>query len=158
MTCDPRWRRQARELLCNYTTYKEQLQRLERDILLRNGKARDHRYRRGGVSNPTMCKALELAGSDRVRLERQVKTVERLIDLLRQDGRRHRLRRLHLLELVYLRHSHSLTYAAAALDISYRSAKRMNDELLRWVAHEMGWLEHSQQAGQPGQDKPEQEE
>ena len=141
MTTDPRWRSRARELLYNYTTYRELLRRGEEEVILGQGRARDHRYRRGGVANPTQAKALLLDSAERRRMLAQVRAVDRLIAALKADGRRHRLYALRLLALVYLRHSHSLFYASLELEISERTAKRMNSELLSFVAREMGWLE-----------------
>lgn len=141
MTADPRWRARAREVLYNYTTVKELLKQGEEDIILGCGQPRDHRYRRGGVSNPTQIKALLLDTAERRKMLAQVRAVERLITALRTDGRRHRMRALQLLYLVYIRHTHSLYYASLALDMSERTAKRMNSALLSFVAREMGWLE-----------------
>ena len=141
MTADARWRSRARELLYNYTTYRELLRRGEQEVILGQGRPRDHRYRRGGVTNPTQAKALLLDTAERRRMERAVRAVELLTVSLKNDGRRHRLKALDLLELVYIRHSHSLFYAALELEISDRTAKRMNSELLSFVAREMGWLE-----------------
>ncbi|MBR2784214.1 MAG: hypothetical protein IKD93_08540 [Firmicutes bacterium] len=141
MSSDPRWRFRARELLFNYTTFRELLRRGEQAVIDGQGAPRDGRYRRGGVRNPTQAKALLLDSAARRRMEAQVRAAERLIVALRADGRRHRLKALRLLELVYIRHSHSLFYASLELEISERTAKRMNSELLSFVAREMGWLD-----------------
>lgn len=141
MTTDPRWRSRARELLYNYTTFKELLRKGETDVILGQGRPRDHRYRRGGVANPTQAKALLLDSAERRRMLQQVQAADKLISCLRADGRRHRQRSLQLLYLVYLRGSHSLFYASLELSISERTAKRINSELLSFVAREMGWLE-----------------
>ena len=138
---DPRWRRKARELLYNYTTNQLLLRQGEREVILRGGRRQDQRYRRGGVSNPTMLKALELDSPRRRQLQQEIQAVDKLLSSLREDQRRHKQRCLRLLELVYFRHSHSLFYAALELDISDRTSKRMNNELLSFVAREMGWLE-----------------
>ena len=144
MTADPRWRAKARELLYNYTTNRLALHRYEEEVILGRGPERDHRYRRGGVSNPTQGKALRLDTAERRRMQAQVQAVDRLIAALKADGRRHRLRSLALLDLVYLRHTHSLFYAAVELEISERTVKRMNSELLSFVAREMGWLDREE--------------
>lgn len=141
MTADPRWRSKAREVLYNYTSDLELLRRGENEVILSQGRHRDHRYRRGGVGNPTQGKALQLDSPERRQMLAQTRAVERLIAALRADGRRHRLYALRLLDLVYIRHSHSLFYASLELDISERTAKRMNSELLSFVAREMGWLD-----------------
>ena len=140
MTGDPRWRARAREALYNYTTTKELLKKGEEDIIYSHGQPRDHRYRRGGVNNPTQIKALLLDTAERRRMLAQVRAVERLIAALKRDGRRHRVKALQLLYLVYIRHTHSLYYASLAMDLSERTAKRMNSALLSFVAREMGWL------------------
>ena len=141
MNTDPRWRSKARELLYNYTSNLELLRRGENEVILSQGRHRDHRYRRGGVGNPTQGKALQLDSPERREMLAETKVVERLIAALRADGRRHRLCALRLLDLVYIRHTHSLFYASLELDISERTAKRMNSELLSFVAREMGWLD-----------------
>lgn len=140
MTADPRWRSKAREVLYNYTSDLELLRRGENEVILSQGRHRDHRYRRGGVGNPTQGKALQLDSPERREMLAETRAVERLTAALRADGRRHRLYALRLLDLVYIRHSHSLFYASLELDISERTAKRMNSELLSFVAREMGWL------------------
>ena len=140
MTGDPRWRARAREVLYNYTTTRELLKKGEEEIIHGHGQPRDHRYRRFGVSNPTQIKALLLDTAERRKMLAQVRAVERLIMALRTDGRRHRIKALQLLDLVYIRHTHSVYYASLALDVSERTAKRLNSVLLSFVAREMGWL------------------
>ena len=140
MTADPRWRARAREALYNYTTNKELLKKGEQDIIQSCGQPRDHRYRRGGVSNPTQIKALQLDTAERRKMLAQVRAVERLVSALRADGRRHRMRALQLLDLVYIRHTHSLIHASLELGLSERTVKRLNSALLSFVAREMGWL------------------
>ena len=140
MTADPRWRSRAREVLYNYTTYRELLKKGEEEVILGQGRSRDHRYRRGGVSNPTQAKALLLDSPERRRMLERVRAVERLAAALLKDGRRHRLRALRLLDLVYVKHTHSLFYASLELDMSERTAKRMNSVLLSFIARELGWL------------------
>ena len=141
MQTDARWRSKAREVLYNYTTNRTLLRRREQEIIEGQGPSRDHCYRRGGVSNPSLVKAVQLDDSELRELRAQLAVVDKLLAALKADGRRHRLRCLQLLDLVYFRHTHSLFYAACDLNISERTAKRMNSEVLGYIAKEMGWLD-----------------
>ena len=137
---DYNWRRKAKELLFNYTTTRLLIAQQEGDVIYGSSCERDHCYRRGGVSNPTLMKAQRL---DNPQLQRQRREVAAVQALLKQLNSQRRIdqARLKLLQMVYFRGTHSLLGAAAMLGISERTAKRWNTQALELVARHMGWLD-----------------
>lgn len=137
---DPRWRKNAKELLFNYTTNKRALREAEQDVIYGVTRERDQRYRRGGVRNPTLVKAELLDSAALNQLRREIAAVEALLRHL-QTERRIDAQQRRMLEMVYFRGSHCLYGAAVALEIGERTAKRWNTRALEFVARQMGWLE-----------------
>ncbi len=135
---DYNWRRKAKEVLYNYTTNLLLIAQLEKDVIYGQPCERDHRYRRGGISNPTMMKAQRLDSKRLNCLRREVAAVDKLLDSLRTE-RRIDAKRRALLELVYFRGSHSLLGASVRLEVSERTAKRWNTQAVEFVARELGW-------------------
>lgn len=136
---DIRWRRNAKELLFNYPSNRQLLAQSEREIICGQTPSRDHQYRRGGVSNPTLMKAQQLDSPELNRLRREIRAVEQLLSSL-QTGRRIDRDRRQLLDMVYFSGRYSLFHAGVALEISDRTAKRWNNQALEYVARQMGWL------------------
>ncbi len=134
------WRKGAKEVLYLYPETCRLLRRQENDILLGSKNYPDQRYRRGGLVDSTGTKAILLQKEEILRLTQEKRAVEALLEFLDSDRRIDQLRR-ELLMMVYLRDRVSLIHAAIALEVSDRTAKRWNDQLLRFVALEMGWLE-----------------
>jgi len=133
------WRRDAKELLYNYTTNRVLLYRAQQDILYGHTPARDN-VRRGGAADPTMMKAHMLNSAQCARLKQETAAVEALFRALHTTRRIDRLC-AKMLELVYVQGRTSLLGAAAMLGISERTAKRWNQRALVFVAQEMGWLQ-----------------
>lgn len=137
-----RWRKDAKALLFDYSTNMLLLARQEQDIIHGQGSnsARDHQYRRGGVTNPTLMKAQKLDEPTVAALRKKVTAVQKLITSFSRS-RRVDMDKLRLLNMVYFRASHSLLGASVMLEISDRTAKRWNTQSLEFLAREMGWLE-----------------
>lgn len=136
---DYRWRQKAKQLLYEYPNNVQQLKLHESDIIFGRTHDYDHRYRRGGIANPTQAKGLLLDDAHLARLKRDAGAVERLINLLSTSRRIDQLQ-LQLLQMVYFKGSHCLYGAAVALQVGERTVKRWNGRLLEWLAREMGWL------------------
>ena len=137
---DARWRRKAKDLLFDYTAKKRRLRQAEQDVIYGTTRERDHRYRRGGVPNPTLVKAELLDSPELNQMRREIAAVEGLLQELQTERRIDQKQRT-LLELVYIRNSHCLYGAAALLEISERTAKRWNTRALENLARRMGWLD-----------------
>jgi hypothetical protein len=136
---DYRWRQKAKQLLFDYPDNIRALKLAENDIIFGRTHDTDHRYRRGGVSNPTQTKGLLMGGEHLVRLRRDTEVVAHLIASL-NTNRRIDQQQLRMLQLVYFKSSHCLYGAATALQVSERTIKRWNGKMLEYIAHEMGWL------------------
>ena len=136
---NPRWRREAKDVLYTYGANVQRLREIERDVLYRGRVRRDNRYGKGGLVDNTAMKALELLNEDTEYLRRAVRAVELLVRALTTNRRVDR-DRLHLLELVYFQARTGVYGAAVLLDVSERTAKRWNDWALRFVGRQMGLL------------------
>lgn len=137
---DPRWRSKAKDVLYCYFTNQQRLREIERDLLYQTRTLRDRRYAKGCIVDNTALTALALTGEDTEILRRAVRAVQLLIGKLSTDRRIDR-DRLTLLKLVYFQGVTGVYGAAVRLEISERTAKRWNDQALRFVAQHMGWLE-----------------
>ena len=137
---DYRWRKKAKELLYNYTTNKSMLKALEQDIIYGSTPQRDHCYRRGGVSNPTLMKATQLDSDNINRIKQEIEAVDQFVQQLSSSQRRIDRKCLQMLNMVYFRSSHSLLYTAIELGISDSTIKRWNTRALESVARHMGWI------------------
>ena len=135
-----RWRRNAKELLFNYTTNRVLLRRSEQDVIYGCTPTKDECYRRGGISNPTSTKAYLLDTQSRDRLKKEIAAVDRLLESLQTQRRIDRLC-LKMLDMVYLHPQTSLLGASVRLEISDRTAKRWNNKALLFLAQEMGWMD-----------------
>lgn len=137
---DLRWRSKAKDVLYCYFTNQQRLREIEQDLLYRTRTLRDHRHAKGSIVDNTALTALALSRDDTESLRRAVRAVQLLIGKLSTDRRIDR-DRLSLLKLVYFQGITGVYGAAVRLEISERTAKRWNDQALRFIAQHMGWLD-----------------
>lgn len=137
---DLHWRNKAKDALYGYQVYRKQLREIENDVLFRGRPAAGARYSQGCRADNTARGALLLCEENVAELEKRVRAVRALLGKL-STGRRVDQDRLALLNLVYFRQETGLYGAALRLDISERTAKRWNDQALRFIGQHMGWLE-----------------
>ncbi|MDO4733214.1 MAG: hypothetical protein Q4B50_06855 [Bacillota bacterium] len=146
---DLRWRTNAKNILYCYFSNVQQLHEVENDVLLRSRSMRDQRFPQGSTVDNTALGVIALSRGEAEYLRRSVQAVRLLLGRL-STGRRVDLDRLELLKLIYFRAETSLYGAAIRLDISERTAKRWNDQALRFIAEHMGWLQEEK----PGMNMP----
>ncbi len=134
-----KWRGHAKDVLYNYPANRELLQQLRADVLYGQGQNRDECYRRGGISNPTYCKAAQLTQGRLEQMGREVAAVENLLrsfDLERRDD----AKKLAMVQMLYFHCTHTLYGAAAVLGLSERTLLRWNQDILTRIALELGWV------------------
>jgi len=146
---DLRWRTNAKNVLHSYFSNVQRLREVENDVLLRSRSMRDQRFPQGSTVDNTALGVIALSRGETEYLRRPVQAVRLLLGSL-STGRRIDLDRLELLKLIYFRAETSLYGAAIRLDISERTAKRWNDQALRFIAEHMGWLQEEK----PGRNAP----
>ena len=134
------WRRMAKNLLYNYPANTRLLKQQEYDLILGRSQTRDNRWRRGGLSDPTAMSVLKLDNAAQQSLAQETAAVEKLLAYL-NTARRIDKKKTALLQMVYFRTGYSLLSASVRLEISDRTAKRWNNELLEFIAKERSWLD-----------------
>lgn len=144
---DIRWRNKAKELLYAYPMNLQRLHEIENDVLFRSRALRDQRYAKGSIVDNTALGALSLCRDDLEELRCSLRAVQILLGKL-SSGRRIDRDRLELLNLVYFRAETGVYGAAIRLDVSERTAKRWNDQVLRFIGRYMGWLDEDPVAKQ----------
>lgn len=137
------WRRETKNALYCYEENRRRMKALENDLIWSQGRHRDQKYH-GGISDPTAVKSVLMTQGELGHLHKQVRAVEKLLASL-NDERRDNRYKLALLQMVYLRRSHTLYGAAAYLGIPERTAHRWISRMLIQLAEYLGFLDEDKQ-------------
>jgi len=132
------WRRDAKNVLYSYYATLRYIKQMEEDLIWSQSARKDQKYH-GGISDPTAVKILHMEKGELGRLKREAAAVKKVLGALNTERRDSRYK-LALVEMVYLRRSHTLFGAAAYLGIPERTAHRWISKILEQLAEELELL------------------